>query len=46
MEGMRDREREKEMTNWEKVVALVRTNFGEGWLAEEATWKVSVLIPK
>ena len=46
MERVRDRETEKEMTNWEKVVALARKAFGEGWLVEEATWKVAVLITK
>ena len=35
-----------EMTNWERVVALVRADFGEGLLAEEATWKALVLITK
>ena len=34
------------MTNWEKVVALVRAALGEGRLAEESTWQVVVLIPK
>ena len=34
----RDTKNEKEMTHWEKVVDLVRAAFGEGWLAEEATW--------
>ena len=27
-----------EMSNWYKVVALVRADFGEGLLAEEAVW--------
>ena len=34
------------MTNWERVVALVRADFGEGRMAEEATWQAAVLIPK
>ena len=28
------------------MVALVRANFGEGILAEEATWQATVLFPK
>ena len=35
-----------EMTNWERVAALVRVDFGEGLLAEEATWQAVFLIPK
>ena len=35
-----------EMTNWEKVVDLVREAFGEGLVLEEATWQAVVLIPK
>ena len=27
----------RELTNWEKVVALVQAEFGEGRLEEEAT---------
>ena len=34
------------MTNWERVVALVRADFGEGLLAEVAMWKAVVLITK
>ena len=34
------------MTHWEKVVDLVRADFGEGRMAEEATWQAAVLIPK
>ena len=45
-EGDREMDTEKEMTHWEKVVALARTDFGEGRLAEEATWQAVVLIPK
>ena len=32
--------------NQEKVMDLVRADFGEGWMAKEATWKAVVLIPK
>ena len=35
-----------ELTNWEKVVALLQASLGEGKLAEETTWQVVVLIPK
>ena len=28
------------------MVDLVQAAFGEGWLAEEATWKAALLIPK
>ena len=35
-----------EMTNWERVVVLVRDALGEGMLTEEATWQAVVLIPK
>ena len=35
-----------EMSNWEKVVALVRLAFDYRLLAEEATWQAVVLIPK
>ena len=35
-----------EMTNWERVVALVSSDLRGGLLAEEATWKAVVLIPK
>ena len=34
--GEREMETEKDMTRWEKVVALVRVDSGEGRLAEEA----------
>ena len=34
------------MTNWERVVALVRAAFGEGLLVEATTYQVVVLIPK
>ena len=37
MEEIRETENE-EMTYWEKVVALVMEEFGEGRLAEESTW--------
>ena len=33
-------------SNWERVVELVQTEFGEGWLAEESTWQAVVMIPK
>ena len=46
MEGERYTETDKKMIHWEKVVALVRADFGEGQLAEEATWQAVVLIPK
>ena len=45
-EGERETDTDKEMTQWEKVVALVRMVFGEGWLAEESTRQAVVLIPK
>ena len=32
--------------NWTRSVDLVQTAFREGELAEEATWKAVVLIPK
>ena len=35
-----------EAANWEMVVDLIHTAFREGKLAEEATWKAVVLIPK
>ena len=35
-----------EMTNWVKVVALVRADLGGGLLSEEATCQAVVLIPK
>ena len=35
-----------ESSNWERVVELVKTALREGILAEEATWKAVVLIPK
>ena len=35
-----------DMTKWNRVVALVRENFGEGLLAEETTCQAVVLIPK
>ena len=31
---------------WGKVVDLTKTAFRDGTLAEEATWKTVVLIPK
>ena len=31
---------------WEKVVKLTQTAFGEGKLAEEATWQAMVMVPK
>ena len=34
------------LSRWQKVVALVQAAFQEGRLAEEATWKAVVLIPK
>ena len=42
----RDMETEKDLTNWEKVVALVGAFFGEGRLVEESTWQAVVLVPK
>ena len=35
-----------EASNWERVVDLVHTAFGEGRLAEEKTWQAVVMIPK
>ena len=32
--------------NWARVVELVQMAFKDGYLAEEATWQVVVLIPK
>ena len=34
------------MTNWERVVALVRADFVQGRLSEESTCQAVVLIPK
>ena len=34
-----------EMINWERVVALLRADLGEGLLVEESTWQAVVLIP-
>ena len=34
------------MTHWEKVMTLVRADFREGRLAEEASWQAVVLISK
>ena len=45
MEGRRGKT-PVEVSNWEKVVYLVQTAFGEGRLAEENTWQEVVLIPK
>ena len=36
----------KDLTKWEKVVALVRAAFGEGGISEEAMCQVVFLIPK
>ena len=36
----------READNWTMVVYLIQTAFQEGKLAEEATWKAMVLIPK
>ena len=35
-----------EAANWAMLVELVQTAFQEGKLADEATWKAVVLIPK
>ena len=35
-----------EVSNWERVVELVQTEFREGQLAEEAMWQAVVLITK
>ena len=35
-----------EASNWDRVVNLIHTVFGEGRLAEEATWKAVVMLPK
>ena len=35
-----------EPSNWESVVEIVQTAFGEGRLAEDNTWQAVVLIPK
>ena len=32
--------------HWENLVDLIQTEFREGELAKEATWKAAVLIPK
>ena len=45
-EGETENETKKDMTNWEKVMALVRADFREGRLAEESMWQAVVLIPK
>ena len=33
-----------EASNWDRVVDIIQTAFGEGRLVEEATWKAVVLI--
>ena len=33
-------------SNWERVVELVQTAFGEGWNSEENMWQAVVIIPK
>ena len=43
--GERERRKEDE-GHWERVVELIQTAFWDGELAEEATWKAVVLIPK
>ena len=35
-----------EASNWERVVYLFQTTFGEERLAEENIWKAVVMIPK
>ena len=35
-----------EASNWERMVNLIQTEFGEGRLAEEAMWEAVVLLPK
>ena len=35
-----------EASNWDRVVDLIQTKFGEGRLAEEAMCQAVVLIPK
>ena len=35
-----------EASNWERVVDLVQTAFGEGRLAEENMWQAVVMISK
>ena len=32
--------------NWTRVVDLIQSEFQEGKLVEESTWKAVVLIPK
>ena len=45
-EAKRETGTDKELANWEKVVALEREDFGEGRLVEEAMCQAVVLIPK
>ena len=35
-----------EVSNWERVVDLVHTEFGKGRLADYNIWQAVVLIPK
>ena len=42
----RDKDTEKELTNWEKMVALTRADFVGRRLADESMWQMVVLIPK
>ena len=35
-----------EESNWERLVDIVHTSFGEGHLAEENMWQAVVMIPK
>ena len=35
-----------EASNWERVAEILQKAFGEGRLAEKATWQAVVLIPK
>ena len=45
-EGTADKVEEREMNKREKAVELIRLEFPDGVILEEAAWQVVVLIPK
>ena len=45
-DGGEDGEEGRDKTKWERVVELVQTDFRDGVLAEEETWKAVVIILK
>ena len=44
--GLEDTVTQEGAENWTRFMDLVQTSFGEGELAEEATWQAVVLITK